>query len=243
MTQSSRRKKRDTDLEPKPRGRQNAFSGEKLEFLESYKDEFLGSNDRGGFYTLVTKAFIQKFGYPEDLGDIEDGEASLSLEEQRAESDKRDKFYHNLREVSTNMISRRQLKLTILCVIQKLGCWFRYRYTARNTNQSYINNIISRITSSSVSCPWKKVAINLYAELNKDQFKTKFDALWDLAKATTKGRDRIKRWNEYLREHWEKEPEDVRKEISKQTEEENDKMLAEWKKKATFSGSAEDFSE
>ena len=49
--------------ETKRPGRQNAFSGEKLEFLEGYKDQFLDSRDRTGFYTVVAWDFIEKFGY------------------------------------------------------------------------------------------------------------------------------------------------------------------------------------
>ena len=98
--------------ELRPQGRQNAFSGVKLDFLESHKDEFLDSTDRGAFYTFVAKAFIQRFGYNLDIeanpepGDDEDGDgdeeidSSLPLEERNQESDRRSKFYRELREVS-----------------------------------------------------------------------------------------------------------------------------------------------
>jgi hypothetical protein len=47
-------------------------------------------------------------------------------------------------------------------------------------------------------------------------------------------------WNEHLRSNWEKEPPDVRESVMKETEAENERALGEWKKKATFTGSAED---
>jgi hypothetical protein len=47
-------------------------------------------------------------------------------------------------------------------------------------------------------------------------------------------------WNEHLRSNWEKEPTDVRESVMKETEAENERALGEWKKKATFTGSAED---
>lgn len=49
--------------ETKRPGRQNAFSGERLEFLDGYKDQFLDSRDHKGFYTVVARDFIEKFGY------------------------------------------------------------------------------------------------------------------------------------------------------------------------------------
>jgi hypothetical protein len=95
--------------EPRPQGRQNAFAGAKLEFLDSHKDEFLDSTDRGGFYTSITKTFIQKFGYcPGDDGDEEDEgggppdeiDTSLPVEEQEKEAERCEKLYRNLRDIS-----------------------------------------------------------------------------------------------------------------------------------------------
>jgi hypothetical protein len=60
----------------RPQGRQNTFTGVKLEFLENYKDQFLGSTDHGAFYTMVAKRFLEKFGY------------SLAIEENPTVDDK-----------------------------------------------------------------------------------------------------------------------------------------------------------
>ena len=70
----------------------------KLEFLESHKDWFINSTDHGGFYTLVAKAFIQRFGYnlaikdnpksgDDDKHTPEDIDPSLPLDKQNQESD------------------------------------------------------------------------------------------------------------------------------------------------------------
>jgi len=69
MTQTSKAKEGDgkkPQTKTRQQGRQNAFSGVKLELLESHKDKFLNSTNCGPFYMLVAKAFIQQFGY--DLG-------------------------------------------------------------------------------------------------------------------------------------------------------------------------------
>jgi hypothetical protein len=97
---------------PRPQGRQNAFSGEKLTFLESYKDQFLESADRGAFYTMVAKSFLGKFGYTlaaeeNPTGDERDtdamGEVDPTLqtpEEQERDNEHRNEIYRELREVS-----------------------------------------------------------------------------------------------------------------------------------------------
>ena len=108
MAQTSKAKKGDGH---RTQGQQNAFSGIKLEFLESYKDRFIDSTDRGAFYTLVAKAFIQRFGYnlaiennpePDDDDDEhtpDDIDPLLPRDEQNLESDRRNGFYRELREV------------------------------------------------------------------------------------------------------------------------------------------------
>jgi len=94
----------------RPQGRQNAFSGVKLEFLESYKDRFLASMDRGAFYTLVAKSFIEHFGYnlaieenpgicDEDAPGENDPELQ-SPEELEQDVERQNSFYRELREVS-----------------------------------------------------------------------------------------------------------------------------------------------
>lgn len=96
----------------RPQGRQNAFGGIKLAFLESYKDQFLDSTDRGAFYTMVAKTFLEKFGYSlpmEENPTVEDenvdaaGESDPALqtpEEQERDNEQRNKIYRELRDVS-----------------------------------------------------------------------------------------------------------------------------------------------
>jgi hypothetical protein len=98
---------------PRKQGRQNAFSGVKLEFLDSYKDAFLDSvNDRAAFYNRVASEFIDRFGHDlpiEENPEPDDGnnkhtpryiDASLSLEEQNLEADRWNSFKDELCAVS-----------------------------------------------------------------------------------------------------------------------------------------------
>ena len=96
----------------RPQGRQNAFSGGKLTFLESYKDVFLETTDRGAFYTMVSKKFLERFGYTlsadedppanDENADAtgENDPALQTLEEQECDNEHRNKIYRELREVS-----------------------------------------------------------------------------------------------------------------------------------------------
>jgi hypothetical protein len=93
-------------------GRQNAFSGIKLAFLEAYKDQFLETTDCGAFYTMVAKTFLERFGYAlaaEENPTVDDenvdatGENDPALqtpEEQEWDNDHRNKIYRELRDVS-----------------------------------------------------------------------------------------------------------------------------------------------
>ena len=97
---------------PRSQGRQNVFSGIKLAFLESYKDQFLESTDRGAFYTMVAKRFLEKFGYSlasdeNPTGNDENmdatGEDDPDLQtpgEREQDNEQRNKIYRELREVS-----------------------------------------------------------------------------------------------------------------------------------------------
>ena len=94
------------------KGRQNAFNGAKLGFLDSYKDQFLSSRDRGGFYMMVAKEFTQRFGHdlaieenlgPNDAADKhipEEIDPLLSQDKPNKESDQQNAFYRKLRDIS-----------------------------------------------------------------------------------------------------------------------------------------------
>ncbi|KAF8230320.1 hypothetical protein L208DRAFT_1476727 [Tricholoma matsutake] len=50
-------------------------------------------------------------------------------------------------------------------------------------------------------------------------------------------------WNEHVRDSWEKEASEVWETVMNQTDEENKNTMAEWKKKASFTGSSEDLNQ
>jgi hypothetical protein len=95
------------------RGRKNTFSDAKFTFLDSFKDEFISTEDPSAFYTNVTQAFIDTFGYdlaigknpPEALGTDftslapKPVDPTLSAEKQKAENERRSQFNDSLRTV------------------------------------------------------------------------------------------------------------------------------------------------
>jgi len=96
----------------KPQGRQNAFSGAKLAFLETYKDQFLETTNHGAFYTMVAKMFLEKFRYTlstnenstiddENVDAASENDPALQTrEEEERDNEYRNKIYRELREVS-----------------------------------------------------------------------------------------------------------------------------------------------
>lgn len=109
-------------------GRKNGFSGIRLEFLDSYKDQFLDSTaDRGGFYTKVAQEFILRFGYgpivednSEPCGDDDDHspenlDSLLPLDEKNLDTVQQNKFYLALRNVS-NLLHKCGAELTASCI-------------------------------------------------------------------------------------------------------------------------------
>ena len=96
---------------------------------------------------------------------------------------------------------------------------------------------------TSVARPRKKSALMAYSDLNKESIKDTFDLLWESIKDTTVPSQRIRIWNRHVKACWEKETPEVREEITKQADIESETALADWRKKALFTGSPEDLSQ
>lgn len=106
------KKTNNTNSEKKSQGRQNAFSGVKLEWLDSKKEEYINSTDHRIFYTRVAELFIDSFGNnlaieenpsegvdPATLAP-KDIEATLPQEQRESELQRQAKYFIALRKVS-----------------------------------------------------------------------------------------------------------------------------------------------
>jgi hypothetical protein len=105
---------------PRTRGPHGRFSGSKLHFLESRRDNYNAkakTKEATIFYSEVTRAFIERFGYnlgygenPKDDQEVKDlgpmPVATFPEEEQAAEHERRDEYYTELRQVSEWHIAR-----------------------------------------------------------------------------------------------------------------------------------------
>jgi len=83
----------------------------------------------------------------------------------------------------------------------------------------------------------------MYGELNKEKIKAIFDPLWEAIKDSMMPSKWLQMWNEHVRACWEKETPEVRDKVMKQLDEENEKATADWKKKASFTGSPKDLNQ
>ena len=110
---------------------------------------------------------------------------------------------------------------------------------SKNANQSCVNKIIERITSTGLARPRKKVSVNVYGDLYKAKLKKSFDLHWESAKGSTEPHQRLSMWNDHVKACWEKETPELQDEVTKRTEEENAQLMAARKKKASFTGSPE----
>lgn len=95
-------------------GRQNTFSRAKLEFLDSFKEEFMASNNVGTFYNVVACKFCLQFGYDLNIDENPPLGTDLSMlvpipighlssELQEVENKKRSEYYQAMRQVSVIM--------------------------------------------------------------------------------------------------------------------------------------------
>ncbi|KAJ7211680.1 hypothetical protein GGX14DRAFT_564910 [Mycena pura] len=115
-----------------PPGRTSDFTGEKLEWLMGFEDEFYARN-HSDLYDDVTKQFLKRYGYDLQFnenvpGSIDDWEpvnrkAGLMDEELAAENDFQEKVYQDL--------------------CKKLGNWFRHRFTGKRLHSGALKTILS----------------------------------------------------------------------------------------------------
>ena len=94
--------------------------------------------------------------------------------------------------------------------------------------------------STGVTHPRRKAALTTYGDLNKTKLKEEFDPLWESIKDSVTASERLPMWNKHIKACWDKGTLEVKDRFTKQTDEENEKVMAEWAKKPSFTGSPED---
>ncbi|KAF9490482.1 hypothetical protein BDN71DRAFT_1434647 [Pleurotus eryngii] len=199
MAKSATSAKPKTGKQKKARGQKSWAKGSKLEFLESFKEEYLATADMRGLYTKITTQFIDKYGY--DLPHDEDASdtppiivnlASLPYDEQETEQERRDEIYDSL-----------QLKI---------GNWLHHKYKRKQTDQDMVSELLNTMSRLAAVRPRRRNAMNIYwAENYASSIKKLFDAHWKKVKNTVPAELRMSMCADFVRAKYEDETEEFRK--------------------------------
>ncbi|KAG5222595.1 hypothetical protein IMY05_C2487000900 [Salix suchowensis] len=227
MAKSATSAKPKTGKQKKARGRKSWAKGSKLEFLESFKEEYLATADMRGLYTKITTQFIDKYGY--DLPHDEDASdtppiivnlASLPYDEQETEQERRDEIYDSLR--------------------LKIGNWLRHKYKRKQTDQDMVSELLNTMSRLAAVRPRRRNAMNIYwAENYASSIKKLFDAHWKKVKNTVPAELRMSMCADFVRAKYEDETEEFRKALEVRANTEYTQALDEYNKRDALNGSPE----
>ncbi|KAJ7496058.1 hypothetical protein B0H11DRAFT_1910322 [Mycena galericulata] len=217
-------------------GRSSSFKGEKLEWLESFEEEFR-TLPRGKFYDDISKRFLARYGYdlPVDdnvPGDVEDWvpenrKAGLSGEELQAESDFQDEALQKLRT--------------------KLSNWYRHRFTGKKVHKGALRSILLRMQAlgGNAMRPRRKTNLAYYSEkYYASKMKEGFDEVWAEAKKTLHPKLRVSMCQEYVQAKWEAETKEFKDEMITKVDEEHEAAMKKFRASHEWlEGTAESYHE
>ena len=233
--------KKETGRSP---GRPTSFQGVKLVFLEEQADTFRAATNRGKFYKNVSTAFVNRFGYdkafeqnPPD-GDEDSPPEPLdtfALDAQDAEAERRAGYLRNLREVSYYMAHNLLILVYLVGALQKLGCWYWYRYPQNAPSSPAIASLIQDFVKAGRLHPPKqrKIQSTYYADAWETKLKPRFNAWWATQKhqfGDDAGHLMMKERNLFVEQALKAEPEEYHDELRTQIESEHKIAMSGWKK-------------
>ncbi|KAJ7198725.1 hypothetical protein GGX14DRAFT_401743 [Mycena pura] len=193
-----------------PPGRTSDFSGEKLQWLMGFEDDFHARN-HSSLYNDVTKQFLKRYGYdlPFDEnvpGSIDDWnpvnrKAGLTDEDLAKENDFQDEVYRALR--------------------MKLGNWFRHRFTGKRLHGGALKTILQTMQTMTGrnARPRRKTNVAFYSsKYYTKKMKADFDTIWNGVKDTLPAGARIVMCKDYVQSCWDKESEEVKASVEEELE-------------------------
>ncbi|KAK6977464.1 hypothetical protein R3P38DRAFT_2581825 [Favolaschia claudopus] len=218
-----------------PPGRKSDFTGEKLAWLESFRDDVLNAgNAVGDEYTSITNRFLKRYGY--DLpftknvdGDPEDNPPVISSNPSAEEKTRRDDIRAVLRT--------------------KLSGWFRTRFRNKKVHSGSIGRILTSMHKMSgvAKRPRRKNTVTVYSNLHYEKrLKNDFNQLWAEAKDANPGNSRLAMSQDFVRSRWAQESPEFKESVEKQAAEMHAAAVKEWQEKRTLpegNGNAETFHE
>ncbi|KAJ7153790.1 hypothetical protein C8R46DRAFT_1042168 [Mycena filopes] len=201
-----------------PRGRKSDFTGEKAEWLDSFKATVTGAGLQGvgAEYTDITNRFILRYGY--DLPFKQNTAEDPTLNPPVISED-----------VTPEETTRRKAIRAKLRT--KLSCWYRMRYRNKKVHGGSINKILSTMQEmAGAPRPRCKTAVTVYSKLHYDtRLKPGFDAVWAEAKKTLPEKMRVSMSQDYVRAQWEGETEEFKKSIEEQAASMHAEAMEQWK--------------
>ncbi|KAF8215392.1 hypothetical protein K438DRAFT_1955374 [Mycena galopus ATCC 62051] len=162
------------------RGRKSDFMGEKLEWLNGFREQLQDAgDDPGPVYTEATQKFLLRYGYElpfnENVeGDPEKNPPVIEPATTPEEKARRAAIQKNLR--------------------QKLGNYFRNRWRAKKVHTGAIKSILGTMQTMTGpgACPRRKPAITVYSNLHYvTRVKPEFDTIWAKASETLPQTQRV----------------------------------------------------
>ncbi|KAJ7073547.1 hypothetical protein B0H15DRAFT_957080 [Mycena belliarum] len=191
-------------------GRASHFQGEKLEWLESFEDEFK-NDERKTFYDRISKLFLARYGYDLAIADNVEGSVDEWVPRDRKEG------LEGAELEEENMFQEKTLK----AVRAKLSQWYRTHYMGKKVHGGTLNKILAtmREMSGGSGRPRRKTAVGWYSNKYYDtRMKTEFDALWEDAKATLPAGARVSLCQDFVRGKWAEESVQFQAEIEAEAE-------------------------
>ena len=121
--------------------------------------------------------------------------------------------------------------------------FYRNRYHTQKSDTQNVNSVLEAMLKMSKSRPTRKSDFIMYSEIYyESRVKPGFDAMWAACLLNgIPGKERINLWSKYTREHWSKEPKEIKDEVKKRSDEEFAAQMQEWKDRAEWTESPEAF--
>ncbi|KAF8145018.1 hypothetical protein K438DRAFT_2028941 [Mycena galopus ATCC 62051] len=213
------------------RGRKSDFTGEKLEWLDSFRVQLQDAgDDPGPVYTEATQKFLLRYGYnlPFSENADDDPEDNPPVIEPAITPE----------EKARRAAIQRSLR-------QKLSNYFRNRWRAKKVHAAAIKSILGTMQTMTGpgARPRRQPAITWYSKLHYGtRIKPEFDAIWAKASKTLPQTQRVAMSQDHVRACWAKEPLDFKDAIEKEALERHRVDVEQWKASRTIpEGSAEEY--
>ncbi|KAJ7078590.1 hypothetical protein B0H15DRAFT_954490 [Mycena belliarum] len=213
-----------------PPGRKSDFTGEKKEWLESFRPRLLEvAKNPSKTYDEITNLFILRYGY--DLPWAEN--VVGSLEDQPPPPPTTD---------AEEVARRANIRATLR---QKIPNWYRNRYRGKKVHAGTIKKILKTMEGMAAPTqrPRRKPGFAVYSTLHyAERVKPRFDAYWNSVKATEPASSRVSMSQAFVKRLWAEESPEFRAQVEAIAEEMHIAAMQEWREgQAESQHSAKDY--